>query len=321
MAESSSAPASAAPLPTAESQGGQAVLMNMAFARPLDNGRFYRWCYVSEDGKREQDLQEGEWLDDQIVPGSVRCDRFERAETPVADARLLAAPASLRREGFEVLEHAGAVPPPDPQDMEPFFRHLSESVRRAMQRSYAREVVAVHVLDHTLRTAGGAGSGQAQSVVLEAHADFTPESGAKRLQSERMQFKLGDERPIAVEDAPLLVNLWQPLDTVYRVALALCDVRSMSSADLVRKTMYFKGRAGEVFNVKRNAAQRWYYYRHMRKDEALIFLTWSPDGTMTAHSAVVDPTDAEDAPPRRSMEVRFAVKFGCEVSAEAARAW
>lgn len=292
------------------------VMMNVAFAKPSPEGHFYRYCYVSSSGMREKALQPGEWLDDAIVPGSVRCDRLESAPTPVRDARLRTSRASLRTEGFELRRHLEPLSVPDFLQRESFEAWLSEELLpktasllwSAMEESYGH-VAAVHVIDYTLRTTDGSGI-DPRNVVKEAHADFTPESGAKRLQSERIVFKLGEgDRPIKIEDCPLLVNVWQPLvHKVVRVPLAVCDVRSLSSGDLVRKTMYFEHRTGEVFNVKRNESQKWWYYKHMRMDEALIFITWSPDGKTTPHSAVEDPTDPDDAPPRRSMEIRFAVK-------------
>lgn len=291
-------------------------MMNMMFACPDANGRFYRYCYVSKNGVREKNLQPGEWLDNQIVPGSVRADRFEIAPTPIANARCCTDAPMLRIHGFELRRHT------DNFELPPFSHErayeawlqsellpkAAEMVRAAVEES-CKPAASVHVLDYTLRTTDGSGINP-RNMVMEAHADFTPESGARRLQNEAVAFKLGNDAPITINDHPLMINVWQPLvDTVYRVPLAVCDVRSLSSADLIRKTMFFEGREGEVFNVKRDDGQKWWYYKHMRKDEALLFMTWSPNGKSTPHSAVEDLTDPCDAPPRRSMEIRFVVKF------------
>jgi len=294
--------------------------MDVAFAVPGAEGQFYRYCYVSRDGVRERELLPGEWLDEQVVPGSVRCDRFEVVATAIRDARLHPEPASLSTAGFALRRHAAALVLPDLSaaagrgPYEAWLRgellpKAAKLVHSAVEEDFGRPVDAVHAIDFTLRTTDGSGV-DPRNVVLEAHADFTPESGARRLREERVVFKLGDGRAITAEDRPLLVNLWQPLvETVYRVPLAVCDGRSLASEDLVRKTMYFESRTGEVFNVRRGGAQEWWYYRHMRAEEALLFVTWTPDGKTTAHSAVEDPTDPADAPPRRSLEVRFAVRF------------
>eukprot|EP00401_Gymnodinium_catenatum_P009573 CAMPEP_0117522148 /NCGR_PEP_ID=MMETSP0784-20121206/34057_1 /TAXON_ID=39447 /ORGANISM="" /LENGTH=298 /DNA_ID=CAMNT_0005318209 /DNA_START=63 /DNA_END=959 /DNA_ORIENTATION=+ len=292
--------------------------MDMRYAKPNAEGRFYRYCYVSKDGERERNLQPGEWLDDKIVPGAVRCDRFEIVPTRIGNARLCTFEPSLRTQGFELRRHdeALALPSFSHNDADAYgawlqkelFPKTAALVRSATEKSF-KPVAAVHVIDYTLRTTDGSGTNP-RSIVMEAHTDFTPESGARRLQNENVVFKLGDASPISLKDEVLLVNLWQPLvDTVYRVPLAVCDLSSLSVADLVRKKMIFESREGEVCNVKQDDAQKWWYYKHMRKDEALIFLTWTPDGISTPHSAVEDSTDPSDAPPRRSMELRFVVKF------------
>jgi len=153
--------------------------------------------------------------------------------------------------------------------------------------------------------------------VMEAHADFTPESGAKRIANESVKFKVGDQTPIKVEDNPILINVWQPVvDTVFCKPLVCCDLRSLSDGDLVTKKMLFEKREGQVYNVKQNDKQRWYYYPHMRSSEALCFTTWCSDGTTVAHSGAKDPSDPVDSPARRSMEVRFIVKLANEKTEE-----
>jgi hypothetical protein len=291
------------------------VSADIKYAVPSAEGMYYRYCFVSEDGVREKNLKSEEWLDDDIVPGSVRCDRQKIVPTSIADARHTSR-ATLGVQGFQLLSHTEKFVLPDilaPEDFnawvyEELLPKAAPLVQAAIEESYG-PVVAVHAIDVTLRATDGVGS-NARSTVKEAHADFTQRSGARRLQTETAKFKFGDQNPICVEDKVLFVNLWQPIvDTVYRVPLAVCDVRSLSESDLVTKTMHFKERDAEVSNIKHNADQKWWYFKHMSKDEALAFVSWNPHGFSTPHSAFEDPTDAQDSPPRRSMEVRFAIKM------------
>lgn len=265
----------------------------------------------------------GEQLADLVEPGSVGCDCFEIVPTPIADARVRPDAASLSKAGFELLRHREALALPAPADFEradackrwlcdELLPKTSELVRSAVQRSYGKDVIAVHAVDHTLQTVDSLGNDRRNNLVMEAHADFTCESVTRHLQGEHALFKLGDERPIdAIEGVTLLVNLWQPLvETVRRAPIAVCDVDS-SHSDLVCRTAHSDGHPSEeeVSYVLQNDKQEWWYYKHMRKDEALVFLAWGPDGRMTAHSTVVDTTDRKDEPPRCSVEVCFAVKL------------
>jgi hypothetical protein len=65
-------------------------------------------------------------------------------------------------------------------------------------------------------------------------------------------------------------------------------------------------------NVACNPKHHWYYYPDMEPDEVLafrLFDTSNKDWHMTAHTAIVDPSAAPDAPKRQSYELRTLAVF------------
>ena len=108
------------------------------------------------------------------------------------------------------------------------------------------------------------------------------------------------------------INIWRSVtDTpLERYPLAVCDRTSIDPDDLVYE---LNPNAPKPFNAhycRPNPGQRWNYYSHIAKDEALVFTTYDSnpgDGELfrpTLHTAVQIPgTDGRT--PRVSVEVRF----------------
>ena len=61
------------------------------------------------------------------------------------------------------------------------------------------------------------------------------------------------------------------------VPLAFCDPVSIHEADLIATDRPSTKRVGEVYNLKYNAGQRWYWVRDMAEDEALVFVSWDSE--------------------------------------------
>ena len=61
------------------------------------------------------------------------------------------------------------------------------------------------------------------------------------------------------------------------------------------------------FNLSFNPQHRWYYAPLMQPDEVLVFKLFDSDRNRvqwTGHTAFDDPTAAQGAPPRESIEIR-----------------
>ena len=78
-----------------------------------------------------------------------------------------------------------------------------------------------------------------------------------------------------------------------------------------------RARAGPALlhahSLRHNDAHKWFYYPEMAKDEVLLFKVYDKkeDGPrFVFHTAFSDPRTPEDAPPRRSVEIRAIAFFG-----------
>jgi hypothetical protein len=110
----------------------------------------------------------------------------------------------------------------------------------------------------------------------------------------------------------ILMNLWRPISTVCRTPLALCDASTVLESDLndseVRGGLDDPHRPPLFgFNLSYSPRHRWYYAPRMQPAEILAFKLFDSDRTRvqwTGHTAFDDPTAAQDAPPRESIEIR-----------------
>ncbi|SJX64567.1 uncharacterized protein SRS1_15384 [Sporisorium reilianum f. sp. reilianum] len=121
----------------------------------------------------------------------------------------------------------------------------------------------------------------------------------------------------------MIINLWRPVcGTVYDKPLAVADYRSLAKASLSRHANYF----GCGFDIHEHASQKWHFIPQQTNDELLIFRCYDSlslqqqhlqsqgsdvevEALYGAHCAVTSlkghPTPPPNAPPRRSVEVRF----------------
>jgi hypothetical protein len=105
------------------------------------------------------------------------------------------------------------------------------------------------------------------------------------------------------------------------VPLALCDRRSLDSADISPRTGVLEetnshGVVGEfsyrIGGVHHNPEQRWCYYPSMHPDELLLFIgmdTERPGGGQVAHAAFDNRANDPGAVERVSLEARFYAYF------------
>lgn len=108
--------------------------------------------------------------------------------------------------------------------------------------------------------------------------------------------------------------MWRAIDgPIQSHPLALADARSVSSDDLLPAERRYPNRVGETYQLKYNAAHRWFYFPHMRREEALVFKVYDSErdgrARFTPHTSFDDPTSPTDAPPRQSIEARTLAFF------------
>lgn len=118
------------------------------------------------------------------------------------------------------------------------------------------------------------------------------------------------------------LNMWRPLQTVKRDALALLDTRSVSSDDIYRNTherdegivveSCFLGSGLKPEEPDNMSKHKWYFMHEQKPNEIALFKMFDarPGATSsgTPHTAVHIP-GSEDEPARRSIEMRAIVLY------------
>lgn len=225
----------------------------------------------------------------------------------IHDVRPVASQVSLDREGFAVLHQQSAV--------HDFWD--DDEVRRTYYPE-AERVIAEHtgaskvfIFDHTLRRrvkgAEDRAKGAPRQPATRVHVDHTANSGPQRVRD-----FFGDDAERLLRGRVQVINLWRPIRGPLRDApLAVCDVESVAPNDLVPSDLVYQHRVGETYGVTYNPSHRWYYVPEMQPHEALLLKCYdsATDGRarFVPHTAFIDPTAPDDAPPRESIELRTLV--------------
>jgi hypothetical protein len=205
--------------------------------------------------------------------------------------------------GFSLERHATDVDFAKPEDVQ--ARWYPEACRLVKAMTGASEVFAfMGILRGGEENLGG-------GPALSAHVDFNEASLRNWVQ------RLAPDRAAMLANKRLMnVNLWRGTRPVHCSPLAVCDARSVEKGDfmLVRfgDAPPPPGPVAGGLNVAYNPKHRWYYYPDMQPDEVIVFRlfdTANRDWHMTAHTAIVDPTAAPDAPKRMSYELRTLAVF------------
>jgi hypothetical protein len=219
----------------------------------------------------------------------------------VHNARL--EPIEFAKHGFKLVKHATDVDFSNAEEVQK--RWYTDAARIVKELTGAREVFAfMGILRGGDENLGG-------GPALSAHVDFNEpalRNWVKRLAPDRAD-EYANKRVANI-------NLWRGTRPVQCSPLAVCDARSVDRSDfmLVRfgEAPPPPGPVPGGLNVAHNPKHHWYYYPDMQPDEVLVFRlydTGNKDWHMTAHTAVVDPTAAPDAPKRMSYELRTLAVF------------
>ena len=219
----------------------------------------------------------------------------------VSNARLEA--IDFATHGFTLLKHGTDVNFSDPEDVQ--RRWYPEACRLVQQLTGATEVFAfLGILRGGDENLGG-------GPALSAHVDFNEPSLRGWVK------RLAPERAAQFEGKRLVnINLWRGVRPVRCSPLAVCDARSVEKGDFMLVRLGDAppppGPVAGGLNLAYNPKHHWYYFPDMEPDEVLAFRlydTANPNWQMTAHTAVIDPTAAADAPKRMSYELRTLAVF------------
>jgi hypothetical protein len=214
---------------------------------------------------------------------------------------------ALDRHGFRFVRHDTKVGNFFDED-EVRRVYYSEMEALVKAESGASRVV---VFDHTLRTADDAQreARKIREVVPRVHNDYTEWSGPQRVRD-----LLPEKADDLLRHRFAIVQVWRPIrHPVETFPLAICDARTLSPDDLVISERIYPNRVGQTYAITYNSAHTWYWFPHMRREEALVFKVFdsAKDGRArwTAHTAFQDPTAPPNARPRESIEIRTLAFF------------
>jgi hypothetical protein len=223
----------------------------------------------------------------------------------VENARYLASPPALDRNGFQLLSHRSALSDFSREDLIRSV-YYTEAIEAIAQATGAAKVV---VFDHTLRYAkANHGEVGIREPGNRVHNDQTFVSGPRRVRDHLPP----DEARERLEKRHAIVNFWRPISyPVQNWPLAMCDAQSIAPSDLIPTDLVYPDKVGETYSFRYNPAHRWYYFPDQAPDEVLLLKIFDSrtDGTarLTAHTAFDDPASPPGALPRRSIELRTLV--------------
>jgi len=225
----------------------------------------------------------------------------------IEDAREWGVPASLQREGFELIAHSSAV------------RDFRDS--QAVARVHPREI------EELIARLSGADRAVVGSPGVLRFSESSPESG--RLNNSRparfIHIDVSDPtaRMFAERSCPRDIgrpvrrfahyNVWRVLSPPPQdVLLAVCDAGSLSPRDLVEADAVFDvpGQPEWSFEglvIRYNPEHRWAYFSNMTREEVIVFKTNDSDPGQphhVPHTAFNDPACPAGVAPRASIEMR-----------------
>jgi hypothetical protein len=231
----------------------------------------------------------------------------ETRRVVIRNGRLAANDLVLERNGFRFVHHDTKV--------RDFFDE--DELRRVyypeMEALVKAETGAsrVEVFDHTLRTADAElrERHKIREVVRRVHNDYTEWSGPQRVRT-----FLPNEAEQLLTRRFSVIQVWRPIRRpVESWPLAIADAQSISPENLVVTERRYPDRIGQTYAITYDPAHRWYWFPHMRPDEALVFKTYESQkegrARWTAHTAFEDPTTPPGARPRESIEIRTLAFF------------
>lgn len=209
---------------------------------------------------------------------------------------------TLDREGFSFLHSPSSVQNfEDNSEVEDvYYKEIRKMVADAIG------AFEVEIFDHTIRVTDPETSYRRPA--SHAHNDYTEKSGPSRLRD-----MIGDVRADRwLQDRLVQINVWRPIaEPVMQMPLALLDASSYDQSDLVTTEIVNErqnGRVGHIYSVVNAPGQRWYYFNEMMKTDAIMIKGYDSEtdgrARFTPHSAFADPHSPDNAPPRRSIEVR-----------------
>ncbi len=232
----------------------------------------------------------------------------------IEDARTMADPPRLDREGFVLVPHKSAVV--DFRDADEVSRVHVDEIERLLQEVTGADRVVMAGRGGILRfgeSAPESGKLNNSYPARFIHIDCSDPTAVAN--AERSAPKDDAGKPIPYRRF-CHYNVWRVLSPPPQdIPLTICDARTLAPEDLQFADAIFDPPAGsgapewsfEGLLVHHNPRHRWIYYSNMSRDEALVFKTNDSDPARAhhvPHSAFDDPSCPKGVPTRVSIEIR-----------------
>ncbi|MGY8956829.1 MAG: CmcJ/NvfI family oxidoreductase [Alphaproteobacteria bacterium] len=225
----------------------------------------------------------------------------------VQNARALPNKFSLDREGFAFVQHRSAVEDfYDDAELTATYNAEAE----ALVREYTGAPRAL-VFDHTRRSSSQniREAHNARDPANGAHTDYTDWSARNRVSA-----AMGDAAEALLAKRFAIVNVWRSTaGTIEEWPLALCAWESVNDDDLHTVERRAYNRVGQTRHASYNAANSWFYFPQMTREEAILIKNYDTitDGRAryAPHTSFADPTSSATALPRESLETRVFAFF------------
>lgn len=233
-------------------------------------------------------------------------DEYTLLESEVIDARSLKNKKnfSLDIEAFKLVRFKPAEVDFADSEMvkDYYYSSAEELVKKETGASHA------FAFDHTVRR-GIKNSNRHPAYHI--HNDYTFETGKIRAEQ-----ALGEDLiKHFVGKRMIQVNVWRSITgVVEQDPLALMDATTLDKKDLIKTHIHFNDmhtgetHNGEIFALKKNENQRWYYFPEMHAEEAILIKGYDTDNTYACfamHTAFPLAHQGPHNKPRESVETRI----------------
>lgn len=241
---------------------------------------------------------------------------------PIYDLRANIVRLSLDVHGFQVINYPSACIGLE-RDVEMVNQMYLEETAQMVRMVTGAEFVTCYDLRYRENlsskvrrelTVDDAGSYKTpDSPAWQVHVDHTKSGGylhvQRHLSSEQIATYLHSK-----DWRVRVINIWRPVSgQVGDAPLAFCDYSTIDEEDAVPTDRPWNGIvAREIYNLKYNPKQRWYWIRDQVSDEATLFVNWDSNpvqggAEFCVHASFLDSNANPNMPPRRSIEVRAIV--------------
>ncbi|KAF3761152.1 hypothetical protein M406DRAFT_268404 [Cryphonectria parasitica EP155] len=122
---------------------------------------------------------------------------------------------------------------------------------------------------------------------------------------------LPDEADDLLRQRYQIINIWRPIQTIFKDPIAVADASSVSDDDLVAASVIKPTSVAETWTVRPNPDHRWFYKGAQQPDEVLLIKCFDSDTSVARrapHSAFRDAA-YDGGEDRQSIEVRVLVIY------------